>query len=78
MDEMDEFIDELESKVRSIRQSIRKFYLDFPQYSPEFRGKSKEEIMHTQKVRDMQRRMMEPKQMSDAEKIRRAIARHSE
>lgn len=45
MDEIDDFIEYLESRIRKIRSDIRDFYKKYPQHSPNNRGEDINDMM---------------------------------
>ena len=70
---MEEFVEDLEKKIRFIRRVIRKFYRDFPKYSPMYRGKSKEEIDRMEKVRSIQQKSIESLDEDPQKKLKERI-----
>ena len=62
MDEMDDFIEYLESRIYKIRSDIRDFYRENPQYAPYNRDRSLEDV-HNDRLLPEQRLALEIKKV---------------
>ena len=58
MDEEEEFIDYLLKRNLELRGKIRKFYRDYPQHDPRYRGMTMLEILEEKNPKEKTRRLI--------------------